>query len=164
MERICRNCQILFSGKNKKKVIDLSSAESTQSVVRVKEVVAMLYVQIFLLQEFNIKDIVFAPSGKILHHFSLREQIKFSSIRVTPLRRDANANTSDCILQVYPFTAVDSRYPNTDNSNYCKSQSKSLGPVVQSVVSLTSLLVVKMLTVLVSTISNSQEFLLKKCE
>ena len=37
-------------------------------------------------------------------------------------------------------------------------------PVVQSIVSLTSSLVVKMLTVLVSTISNSQVFLLKKCE
>ena len=36
------------------------------------------------------------------------------------------------------------------------------GPVVQSVVSLTSALVVKMLTVLVSTISNSQVFLLIK--
>ena len=39
---------------------------------------------------------------------------------------------------------------------------KDLGPVVQSIVSLTSLLVVKMLTVLVSTISKSQVFLLKK--
>ena len=39
-----------------------------------------------------------------------------------------------------------------------------LGPVLQSVVSLTSSLVGKMLTVLVSTISNSQVFLLKKCE
>ena len=38
------------------------------------------------------------------------------------------------------------------------------GPVVQSTVSLTSSLVVKMLTVLVSTISNSQVLLLKKCE
>ena len=38
------------------------------------------------------------------------------------------------------------------------------GPVVQSVVSLTSSLVVKILTVLVSTISNSQVVLLKKCE
>ena len=37
-----------------------------------------------------------------------------------------------------------------------------LGPVVQSIVSLTSLLVVKMLTVLVNTISNSYVFLLKK--
>ena len=36
------------------------------------------------------------------------------------------------------------------------------GPVVQSIVSLMSLLVVKTLTVLVSTISNSQLFLLKK--
>ena len=36
------------------------------------------------------------------------------------------------------------------------------GPIVQSIISLTSSLVVKMLTVLVSTISNSQELLLKK--
>ena len=36
------------------------------------------------------------------------------------------------------------------------------GPVVQNVVSLTSSLVVKMLSVLVSTVSNSQLFLLKK--
>ena len=43
-------------------------------------------------------------------------------------------------------------------------ESKIQGPVVQSVVSLTSSLVVKMLTVLVSTIPNSQVFLLKKCE
>ena len=40
----------------------------------------------------------------------------------------------------------------------------ALGPVVQSIVSITSSLMVKMLTVLVSTISNSQVFLLKKCE
>ena len=39
---------------------------------------------------------------------------------------------------------------------------KYQGPVVQSIVSLTSSLVVKMLTVLVSTISNSPVFLLKK--
>ena len=38
------------------------------------------------------------------------------------------------------------------------------GPVVQSIVSLTSSLVVKMLTVLVSKISDLQVFLLKKCE
>ena len=41
---------------------------------------------------------------------------------------------------------------------------KYLGPVVQSIVSLTSFLVVKKLTVLVGKISNSQVFLLKKCE
>ena len=41
---------------------------------------------------------------------------------------------------------------------------RCLGPVVQNIVSLTSLVVVKMLTVLVSIISNSQVFLLKKCE
>ena len=38
---------------------------------------------------------------------------------------------------------------------------KNQGPVVQSIVSLRSLLVVKMLTVLVSTISDSHLFLLK---
>ena len=38
------------------------------------------------------------------------------------------------------------------------------GPVVQSIVGLMSSLRVKMLTVLVSTISNSQVFLLEKCE
>ena len=38
------------------------------------------------------------------------------------------------------------------------------GPVVQSIISLTSSLMVKMLTVIVSTISNLQVFLLKKCE
>ena len=37
-------------------------------------------------------------------------------------------------------------------------------PVVQSIVSLTSSLVVEMLTVLVSIISKSQVFLVKKCE
>ena len=39
-----------------------------------------------------------------------------------------------------------------------------MGPVVQSVVSLTTSLVVKLLIVLESTMSNSQVFLLKKCE
>ena len=42
--------------------------------------------------------------------------------------------------------------------------SKIQSPVVQSVVSLTSSFVVKMLPALVSTESNSQLFLLKKCE
>ena len=41
-------------------------------------------------------------------------------------------------------------------------QENNQGPVVQSLVSSTSSLVVKMLTDLVSTISNSQVFLLKK--
>ena len=41
---------------------------------------------------------------------------------------------------------------------------KFQGPVVQSIVSLTSSLVVKIVTVLVSIISNSLVFLLKKCE
>ena len=43
-------------------------------------------------------------------------------------------------------------------------ESNLLGPAVQSTVSLTSSLVVKMSSALVSTISNSKVFLLKKCE
>ena len=55
------------------------------------------------------------------------------------------------------------------SQNHCilksiSMKSKGLGPVVQSVISLTSSLVVKMLTVLASMISNSKVFLLKKCE
>ena len=42
------------------------------------------------------------------------------------------------------------------------STDNNLGPVVQSIVSLTSSLVVKMLTVLVNTISNSQVFFAEK--
>ena len=41
------------------------------------------------------------------------------------------------------------------------SKTENLGPVVQIIISLTSLLVVKMLTVLESTISSSQVLLLK---
>ena len=47
---------------------------------------------------------------------------------------------------------------------YFFGKKKCLGPIVQSIISLTNSLVVKMLTVLVSTISNSQVFLLKKCD
>ena len=36
METICMKCQILFSGKNKKNITNLSSAELAQRVVMVK--------------------------------------------------------------------------------------------------------------------------------
>ena len=36
METICMKCQIMFSGKNKKNIINLSSAELAQRVVKVK--------------------------------------------------------------------------------------------------------------------------------
>ena len=49
----------------------------------------------------------------------------------------------------------------TDKYNLIYENFKDLDPVVQSIVSLTNSLVVKMLTVLVTTISNSQVFLLK---
>ena len=54
-------------------------------------------------------------------------------------------------------TMIDEKQNGFMLSTYCKDQ----GQVVQNIVCLTSLLVVKMLTVLVSTISNSQVFLLK---
>ena len=53
----------------------------------------------------------------------------------------------------------------TETLNFDQQQMSSyLGPVVQSIVSLMSMLVVKMLTVLLSTRSKSQVFLLKICE
>ena len=48
-----------------------------------------------------------------------------------------------------------------EDTKFLHADSKDQGPVVQSVVSLTSSFVVKMLTVLVNTISNSQLVLLK---
>ena len=51
-----------------------------------------------------------------------------------------------------------------DSDHTVHAQSIIQGPVIQSIISLTSSLVVKMLTALVSTVSNSQVFLLKKCE
>ena len=50
----------------------------------------------------------------------------------------------------------------TSLGNKNNPRSIKLGPVVQSIISLLSLLVVKMLTVLISTISYLQVFLLKK--
>ena len=59
---------------------------------------------------------------------------------------------------------VDPREIREGNSRFGNSRFGNQGPVVQSIVSLTSSLVVKLLTVLVSTISNSQVFLMKKCK
>ena len=53
---------------------------------------------------------------------------------------------------------------NIDLDKELFSTERVLGPVVQSIVSLTSSLVVRLLTVLVSILPNSQVFLLKKCE
>ena len=36
LETICMKCQILFSGKNKKNIVNLSSAEIAQRAVKVK--------------------------------------------------------------------------------------------------------------------------------
>ena len=68
------------------------------------------------------------------------------------------ADIATLAFSLFPY-GIKSHFPILHNNNIY-----NLGPVVQSIVSLTSLLVVKMLTVLVNTISNSQLFLLKKFE
>ena len=60
-----------------------------------------------------------------------------------------------------PYTVLHEIFLTTSE---IKSLVHNLGPVVQSIVSLTSLLVVKMLTVLESTQFNLHVFLQKKCE
>ena len=51
---------------------------------------------------------------------------------------------------------------NANSERIKKAKDRYLGPVIQSIFSLTSSLAVKMLAVLISTISNSHVFLLKK--
>ena len=63
-------------------------------------------------------------------------------------------------LQTSTSKILSDTIPVMSRSIGCNNQ----GPVVQSVVVLMSSLVVKMLTVPVSTISNAQVFLLIKCE
>ena len=60
----------------------------------------------------------------------------------------------------YDSLALNPRHVDSDVISYLGIA--DLGPLVQSIVSLTSLLVIKMLSVLVSTISISQVCLLKK--
>ena len=72
---------------------------------------------------------------------------------------DLIVGRDDGLVEVYSYDEADEPI-----HRYTHVSLPAQGPVVQSIVSLTSLLVVKMLTVLVSTISNSQVFLLKKCE
>ena len=61
-----------------------------------------------------------------------------------------------------PFCTCPKNWTNRCYNMYMLIFLKLKGPVAESVVSLTSSLVVKMFTVLVSTIPNSQVFLLKK--
>ena len=48
-ETICMKCQILFSGKNKKNIINLSSAENAQRVVKVNPNIMMYTVSILIV-------------------------------------------------------------------------------------------------------------------
>ena len=61
-------------------------------------------------------------------------------------------------MRAYAFLLGETSF---QNGFSVQEKENKQGPVVQSIVSLTSLLVVKMLTVLVSTISNIQVLLLK---
>ena len=70
-------------------------------------------------------------------------------------------------IQAFRYTCPENRtilHIHTVLSVLTGHSGKVLGPVVQRMVSLTSWLVVKMLTVLVSTISNLQVILLNKCK
>ena len=78
------------------------------------------------------------------------------------------ANISLCIHTVQPSQGpifITSLWANSEGPDQiAKNTHINQGPVVQNILSLISSLMVKMFTVLVSTISNSQVFLLKKCE
>ena len=50
VETICMKCQILFFGKIKKNIIYLSSAESAQTVVKVKSIINLLKIQYICIQ------------------------------------------------------------------------------------------------------------------
>ena len=94
---------------------------------------------------------------KLTHSKQLKTQlvlvisIETQTTALVKLKRGENLFCLPFFFDLLPFIS---------NSSYLKTN--ILSPVVQSVVNLTSSLVVKMLTVLVSTIPNSQVFLLKK--
>ena len=62
LETICMNCQILFSGENKKNIIKVSSAEFAQRVVKVLETICMKF-QILFSGE-NEQNSINVESGK----------------------------------------------------------------------------------------------------
>ena len=90
--------------------------------------------------------------------FTLNIQTKFCTVIVKNMWRVPFYHQLIC-LKSAEWTAV-----KVDPDHMPCSAAPDLGQVVQNIVSLTSSLVVKMVTVLVSTIYNSQVFLLKKCE
>ena len=53
-ETICMKCQILFTGKNKKNIINLSSAENAQRVVKVKGTSIITPLLAKIRQLFNV--------------------------------------------------------------------------------------------------------------
>ena len=74
-------------------------------------------------------------------------------------------SADDKLLIFFSYFSISCKLSNCQNLFSGKKNSNlpsMLGPVVQSIISLMSLLVIKMLTFLVSTISNSQVFLVKK--
>ena len=76
-----------------------------------------------------------------------------------PRMQFLHADTDNSIQTAAMQTDWSLHWVQMSESNTCFDT--DLGPVVQSIVSLTSALVVKMLTALLSTISNPQVFLLK---
>ena len=56
METICMKCQILFSGKNKKNIITMSSAEIAQTVVMLKGIKFLIMTK-YIIQAMRPKNI-----------------------------------------------------------------------------------------------------------
>ena len=73
-ETICIKCQILFSGKNKKTIISLSSAESAKRVVKVKltkeQDCLLLFLPLWLLQQQSPLNVA------LLFPFQPEEEVK----------------------------------------------------------------------------------------
>ena len=96
------------------------------------------------------------------------------SIEILHRRNKQSAKSVPCLLFTYEQIGKCKSLGQTDKATSINEDTQKMpesrstpfpmhqGPVVQSIVSLTSSFVVKMLTVVVSKISNSQVFLLKK--
>ena len=132
-----------------------------------------------------VSQMVVFPKSKSLHYEGIMKITTFLSVwamaptlvlYIKGSKLPLNKGFKN-MFKLYYSLAINPRYAFMETQEklsqiikYCSLRSSlwihhgDLGRVFQSLVSLTSSLVVKMLTVLVSTISNSQVFLLKKCE
>ena len=126
---------------------------------------------------FSAKNIrlLYTDSAKTVNEMTLNELVKLTMLWTTGPRASDKRSMQKIIFlfcyspQNHTLWVLVSGTPSSHfqyhNLYFCGKIRKIfilLGPFVQSIVSIMSLLVVKMLTVLVSTVCNSQIFLLKK--